>query len=366
MANVQSAEVVLPCGDVQATAAFFTSRLGFRLESIFPADDPAVAQLCGHGLSLRLERGRGGSPGVLRMVCTDPSVVGAGDLELVAPNGTRVELASASSSLVVPVPRIAFEVHRMSSMAAACEGRAGMRYRDLLPGRLGGFLIASQIRIEAGGPVPDYVHYHEVHFQLIYCHRGWVRVVYEDQGPPFVLAAGDCVLQPPRIRHRVLESSAGLEVIELAAPAAHATRLDHEIALPTAALRPERDFGGQRFVRHQGAGAPWQPWRLAGFEARDLGIERASGGLARVQVVRLAGNVALAGSSSSSRPSFGAAFRFLCVLQGSTVLTSEARPRETLRAGDTVLLPASFVHGFDDSSRDLEFLEAAFAGDCGE
>ena len=69
----------------------------------------------------------------------------------------------------------------------------------------------------------DYVHYHNVRFQIIYCYKGWVRVVYEDQGTPFVLQAGDCVLQPPRIRHRVIESSPGLEVIEIASPAEHET-----------------------------------------------------------------------------------------------------------------------------------------------
>ena len=71
-----------------------------------------------------------------------------------------------------------------------------MEYRDLLPDRLGGRLIASHIRIRDGGPVPDYVHYHAIDFQLIYVRAGWVRVVYEDQGPPFVMHAGDCVVQP--------------------------------------------------------------------------------------------------------------------------------------------------------------------------
>ena len=34
-------------------------------------------------------------------------------------------------------------------------------------------------------------------FQLIFCYRGWVEVVYEDQGAPFILHAGDCVIQGP-------------------------------------------------------------------------------------------------------------------------------------------------------------------------
>ena len=41
-------------------------------------------------------------------------------------------------------------------------GRAGMLYRDLLPGRLGGCFIASHIRIPEVGPVPDNVHFHQV------------------------------------------------------------------------------------------------------------------------------------------------------------------------------------------------------------
>ncbi len=64
--------------------------------------------------------------------------------------------------------------------------------------------------IADAGPVPDYVH-----FQMIYCYKGWVRVVYEDQGEPFVMNAGDCVLQPPEIRHRVLECSVDLGVVQI-------------------------------------------------------------------------------------------------------------------------------------------------------
>jgi quercetin dioxygenase-like cupin family protein len=80
-----------------------------------------------------------------------------------------------------------------------------MLYRDLIPGRLGGRYIASLISIPKGGPVADWVHFHRIALQLIYVRSGWVRVVYEDQGEPFVMRAGDLVLQPPQIRHRVLE-----------------------------------------------------------------------------------------------------------------------------------------------------------------
>jgi uncharacterized protein YjlB len=140
-----------------------------------------------------------------------------------------------------------------------------MLYRDLVPSRAGGALIASHIRIPGGGPVPDYVHFHRVQFQLIVCLAGWVEVVYEGQGHPFVLRRGDFVTQPPMIRHRVLSSSEGLEVLEIGAPATHATLADHEHLLPSTSLTAADDgatladamanrlpnttlFGGQRFV----------------------------------------------------------------------------------------------------------------------
>jgi len=133
-----------------------------------------------------------------------------------------------------------------------------MQYRDLIPDRQGGQFIASHIRIPQGGPVGDNVHHHDIRLQLIYCYRGWVRLVYEDQGDPFVMHAGDCILQPPHSCHRVLKSSDGLEVIELGSLAEHMTYLDHDMTLPTGRERPARDFNGPRFMFHQAATAPWQ------------------------------------------------------------------------------------------------------------
>src|SRR5262245_30514988 len=131
-------------------------------------------------------------------------------------------------------PERGFVISRLNTTNAVWYvGRAGMQYRDLIPGRLGGRFIASHIRILDGGETQDYVHYHKAIFQMIYCKAGWARVVYEDQGPPFALEAGDCVLQPPEIRHRVLESSAGLEVIEVACPGVYERWVGHAVSLPT-------------------------------------------------------------------------------------------------------------------------------------
>ena len=132
-----------------------------------------------------------------------------------------------------------------------------MMYRDLIPDRLGGKLIASHIRIVEGGEVDDSIHYHKIDFQIIYCLKGAIRVVYEDQGPPFWLKPGDCVLQPPEIRHRVLEAEAGSEVIEITSPAEHETWFDHDLDLPTRSVQHHRIFKTQRFVRHLDAESRW-------------------------------------------------------------------------------------------------------------
>jgi mannose-6-phosphate isomerase-like protein (cupin superfamily) len=132
------------------------------------------------------------------------------------------------------------------------EGRAGMQYRDLIPNRVGGKVITSHIRLANEGPVADYVHYHKIDFQMIYCLKGRIKVVYEDQGPPFWIETGDCVVQPPEIRHRVLGCTAGAEVLEVTMPAEHETWIDHDLQLPNETYDPNREFNGQRFVITRG------------------------------------------------------------------------------------------------------------------
>jgi len=351
--EIQSAQVVLGCRELDPTLEFFTKRLGFRLEEIQPADEPEVAVVSGHGLRIRLERNGSEAPGLIRLTVADPEALSGAGRELVAPNGTRILLDEADPPLATPEIASSFVVTRYDGGAAWRPGRAGMLYRDLIPDRQGGSFIASHIRIPEGGPVPDYVHYHEIRFQMIYCHRGWARVVYEDQGPPFVLRPGDCVLQPPAIRHRVLESSPGLEVIEIGHPAAHRTRADHGVDLPTPRQDAARDFGGQRFVRHEARRASWRPWRLPGFECRDTGIAAATDGLATVRVAR-----------PSAEPPGGAYrhdadFLFGFVLAGALTLRYEDDAPRRLEAGDCFVLPAERRSSFEDATESLELLEVA-------
>lgn len=212
-------------------------QLGYRLDMIKPADAPREALMSRDGESVRLVRSSGFS---------QPRAQ-----DLPPEGGTPNQWIT---------------------------GRAGMEYRDLIPDRLGGKLIASHIRLTKGGVVPDYVHYHKVDFQMIYCVKGRIKVVYEDQGEPFWLETGDCVLQPPEIRHRVLECTAGAEVIEVSMPAEHETWVEHEIQLPTSVLNTNRVFNHQRFVHHVANDID--------DGIRDTGIATATSGSADVKIVR--------------------------------------------------------------------------------
>jgi mannose-6-phosphate isomerase-like protein (cupin superfamily) len=346
--HIVAAEMVLPCPEFDATLAFFTG-LGFQVETIFPADAPTVAVIAGHGLRLRLARDGGVAPGTIRLRCREPDKIAGSKRALTAPNGTRIEIVEAEVPVVVPKLRPGFVLSRMADDAAWSAGRAGMAYRDLIPDRLGGRFIASHIAIPEGGAVPDYVHFHKIRFQMIFCRKGWVRVVYEDQGEPFRLESGDCVVQPPRIRHRVLESSPGLEVIEIGCPALHETIADPAMDLTNAGIDRARDFSGQRFHRHVAAAVGLTPWRGAGFACRDTGIGAATSGLAAARVVYPRG------ATRTPPLHHDGELLFHFVLDGTATLEAEGRHR--LAPGDAATIPAGMAYALADCSDDLALLE---------
>ncbi len=354
--TIHRAEVVLPGTALGETLAFFSEQLDFHVETVFPADSPTVAVLSGHGLRVRLDGEFAGAPGMLRLACADPKQIAEGQVELEAPNGTRVQLVDANYELELPPLRPSLVVTRMSETDWG-KGQARMLCRDLIPDRQGGRFIASHIRVVESGPMPDDVHYHKVRFQMVYCYKGWVRVVYEDQGPAFVLRPGDCVLQPPQIRHRMLECSAGLEFIEVSCPAKHETITDHELLLPTPTRARKREYGGQRFVHHDQATAPWGPWRLPGFEARELGFAQATGGLARARVAR---RFEVAPPQPACHQG---ELLFMFVLAGKLTLRCDGERAKPLCAGDCFVIPAGLWHELDQCSEDIELLELSLPGD---
>jgi quercetin dioxygenase-like cupin family protein len=364
--QLRLAQVVLPCADLPTTLRFFVDELGFKLNMILPADSPAVAVISGHGVTLRLEARpdvTAAAPVRLRLLCDLAAMPPATPRERMSPDGIRVELVDALPPLAVPEGNQEFVVSRMGGAGAWGVGRAGMQYRDLIPDRLGGRFVASHIRIPEGGPVPDYVHFHKIRFQMIFCRAGWARLVYEDQGEPFLLNAGDCVLQPPEIRHRVLEASPGLEVVEIGCPAVHETCVDHNLALPTGRRLPERLYGGQRFQRHVAAAGSWTSWRSGNFEARDTGIGAATCGLAGARVVRpLARAGSGAAEATAASGAHGGEFLFFFVLQGELGLASGALGDHRLGAGDSCVIPAGARHSLV-AAADLEMLEVTLPAD---
>jgi quercetin dioxygenase-like cupin family protein len=350
--SIQASELYLPVDDLKTEMPFFLGELGFRLEEIFPADDPAVALISGHGLRIRLDRDANTGPGKLRLRCEDPDNFAGGARELTSPSGNVVEIVDANPPLDMPQTQHSFMVRHLRDSDAWVIGRAGMRYRDLIPDRLGGSIIASHIRIPDGGPVPDMVHYHIVGFQLIFCYRGWVKLVYEDQGDPFILEAGNCVIQPPQIRHRVLEASDNVEVIEIGVPAEHVTTIDHDMELPTGRHLPDRDWQGTRFIHHKAAEATWAPWRIPGWESRDTGIGAATQGVAGVHVAR-----PVAGETAWSSHDTDILFTF--VKEGGLTLEVTGEEPYRLQAGDAFVLPPFLKTRYVEATKDCELIEIA-------
>lgn len=114
------------------------------------------------------------------------------------------------------------------SRAAGAAFDAGLRgffaYRDLgVRGATGGGYGAHVIRAVPGEGAKPQWHLHELEFQLVLVLRGSVTFEYEDIGQ-VTLHPGDTVLQPPRVRHREVEHSDDLELLEVTSPAEFVTR----------------------------------------------------------------------------------------------------------------------------------------------
>ncbi len=349
------AEVRLPTRNLREDIGFFTKVLKMRMDTIYPADDPQVCVFSGHGLRVRMDAGASEAPGTIRILTEEPDSFADGRRTLASPGGTTIEIDEANPPFVMPATEHAFVVRRLADQAPWVIGRAGMHYRDLIPSRLGGSIIASHIRIPDGGPVPDVVHYHTVGFQLIFCYKGWVDLVYEDQGEPFRLHAGNCVIQPPEIRHRVLFASENIEVIEIGVPAEHVTTIDHVMELPNDKIDRERRFLGQRFVHHKADSAEWKAFRLPGFVSRDTSIAKNTEGVAGVHVVRR-------GEGDPTWTSHAGDILFTFVMEGGLTLEGEGKDPWRLEPGDAFVIPPGMKTRYADPTDDVELLEVSLPG----
>ena len=103
--------------------------------------------------------------------------------------------------------------------------RSYAAYRDLnIEKATGGAVQAHVIRLlgKCDPKVVSIPHYHGVQFQMLYMLKGWMIGEYDGAGR-VKMTAGSCWIQPPGIRHQVIDYSDGCEMVEIILPAQFAT-----------------------------------------------------------------------------------------------------------------------------------------------
>ena len=95
------------------------------------------------------------------------------------------------------------------------------KYRDLGMAKATGGMVQAHVIRFVPPCRPEEVsklHYHDVEFQMIYVLKGWIKTELEGQGV-HVMRPGSAWLQPPKIKHKVLDYSDDAEVLEIVLPA---------------------------------------------------------------------------------------------------------------------------------------------------
>jgi uncharacterized RmlC-like cupin family protein len=134
--------------------------------------------------------------------------------------------APASPALVTKAGPQVFTVSHLNEADFKADGlRPYAQYRDLgIALATSGLCQAHVIRMVP--PCTDEVrkrHWHETELQLVYVLKGWLKNEFEGHGEQ-MMSAGSCWLQPPGIRHTVLDYSPDCEMLEIIIPADFATR----------------------------------------------------------------------------------------------------------------------------------------------
>jgi hypothetical protein len=116
--------------------------------------------------------------------------------------------------------RIAISHHREEDFRA--DGlRAYAQYRDLgFAEATNGLAQAHVIRLI--GPCDpaevSKLHFHDVDFQMVYVLKGWVKTYMEGQGET-LMEQGSAWIQPPRVKHLIMDYSDDVELLEVILPA---------------------------------------------------------------------------------------------------------------------------------------------------
>ena len=130
--------------------------------------------------------------------------------------------ASPVKSKATAQPKQRFNVNHLRPEDFRSDGlRTYAQYRDLgMSKATNGLMQAHVIRLipPCDPAVVSKRHYHDVHVQMIYVLKGWIRSEFEGQGE-VTMRAGTAWLQPPRIKHTVLDYSEDCELLEIILPA---------------------------------------------------------------------------------------------------------------------------------------------------
>jgi mannose-6-phosphate isomerase-like protein (cupin superfamily) len=143
-----------------------------------------------------------------------------------APSKRRVASAKPRRSTAKVAPKArrpqAFVVSHLHEDDFETNGlRRYAKYRDLgVAAATSGLARAHVIRFVPPfrADVVSIPHYHDVNFQLIYVLKGWLRSDFEGHGT-ITMRQGSCWIQPPRIKHAVVDYSDDCEVLEVILPA---------------------------------------------------------------------------------------------------------------------------------------------------
>jgi Cupin domain len=96
-----------------------------------------------------------------------------------------------------------------------------VEYRDLgVAKATNGLVLAHVLRFckPCDPKVVAKEHLHDVVFQMVYVLDGWIKTELEGQGA-HVMKAGSAWIQPPRIKHKVLDYSDDCRLLEIVMPA---------------------------------------------------------------------------------------------------------------------------------------------------
>jgi hypothetical protein len=133
----------------------------------------------------------------------------------------RLAAAKGKSKVKATPRKQTFVASHLNPNAFAGGLRSYAKYRDLgIAAATNGLAVAHVIKMipPCDPAVVSKRHYHDVEFQMIYVLKGWIKGEYDGAGE-VTMVEGSCWLQPPKIKHTVLDYSDDCELLEIILPA---------------------------------------------------------------------------------------------------------------------------------------------------